>query len=106
MEITLILKCATPAEVREALRELYAQGTPGEPMEAQPYELEEKALLPPLPACQENRCRKSYSPDENIRIVKLHNKGYSWDDIAAYLGRKNGNSIRTQYCVIKKQGGI
>ena len=106
MEITLTIQGATPAEVREALRELYAQGTPGEPMEAKPFELEEKALLPPLPVCQEDRCRKSYSQDENRRIVNLHNKGYSWDDIAAYLGRKSGNSIRTQYCAIKRQGGV
>ena len=106
MEITITIQGATPAEVREAIRELYAQGTPGEPMEAKPFEMEEKVMLSPLPACQEDRCRKSYSKDENLRIVVLHNKGYSWDDIAAYLGRKNGNSIRTQYCVIKKQGGI
>lgn len=106
MEITLTIQGATPAEVREALRELYAQGTPGEPMEEKPFEMEEKAMRPLLQPCQFNRFRKSYTDNENRIIVQKHNEGYSWDEIAQFLGRKNGNSIRTQYCVIKKQGHI
>ena len=106
MEITLTIQGATTAEVREALRELYAQGTPGEPMDPRPVGVDETAFLPPLPVCKENRFNQSYTKDENRRIVKFHNRGYSWDEIAKHLGRKNGHSIRTQYGVIKRQGGI
>ena len=90
MEITLILKGATPAEVREALRELYDQGTPGEPMEAQPYEIEDSVVGNVL----KNGKKKSYhkwTPGEDKDIIELRDKyGRGPTEIANILHDKYG----------------
>lgn len=44
MEITLTIKGATPAEVREALLKLYNEGQPGPVAEPQPVEVEDSVV--------------------------------------------------------------
>lgn len=88
MEITLILKGATPAEVREALRELYAQGTPGEPMEPQPLEVK------PVEVKEKKYKKMSYhkwTPEEDKDIIELRDKyGRGPTEIANILYDKYG----------------
>jgi len=104
MVITLNIQGASPEEIREACKQFAEMGNNSR-ITITPEDLGVETL-PPLPASPVSVFRKSYTQKENDAIITLHDRGYSWDEIATYLGRKNGNSIRTQYCTYRKQMGI
>ena len=101
MLITLNIQGATPEEIREACKQFAELGTSSRVV-ITPEDLGQEAL-PPLPKSGTRRYKQTYTKQENETIVALYNKGYSWDEIADYLGRKTGNSIRTQFCTYRKE---
>ena len=93
MEITLTIQGATPAEVREALRELYAQGTPGEPMEAQPIDIKPEDIQ--LDISHEVKKRHirphkkhTYNQEEDDFIRTLDNNGLDYSSIKMAFNKR------------------
>lgn len=81
MEITLILKGATPAEVREALKKFYEEGTPGPIKEPRP--IEETAT--------EKRHR--YTDDQDNYILRGKADGYSYAMITKGFNSRFGTNV-------------